>query len=200
MGGGLLGPASAWQFIGVTNLLSSGATPTEPMFPNGIQAGDLVVGVMSPFNEAIKSTMTSIGWQLWDNGTQDYVCAARYTPGLPPPKWEKAGLNPLFVSVLVFRAPGWSSVQLASQVSPAAPVDVTTRARNELLLSIGITPRTTKGWAGYMPGALAIARIERPIAPAMQVYSANIETPRLMSGIYVDASSGAERNLILSAF
>jgi hypothetical protein len=200
MGGGLLGPRSAWLFIGVTNLLSDGSAPAAPQFPSGVQPGDLVVGVMSPRNETIHTAMTSEGWQRWDNGTQDYVCAAKYAPGLAPPRWEKAATNPLYVSVLVFRAPSWSSIKLEAQISPAAPVDITTRAQNELVLSVGITPQTTKGWTGYMPGAVATARVERTLSPAVQVYSANIEYPKQLLGVYVDTLSGAERNLILTAF
>lgn len=198
MGGILPGPWSSWEFIGAANLLASGTAPVEVNFPSGIQAGDLVVAVMSPLGESIKTVMTATGWQHWALGVQDYVCTARYAPGLSPPKWTREKSNSLFLSVLVFRASGWSSVKLESHASPAAPIDVTSHLQNELLLCIGITPRTTSGWAVHMTGASPTARVERALAPAMQVYSANIDYPHEVSDIYVDALSGAERNLILS--
>ena len=198
MGGVLPGPWSSWEFIGAANLLASGSAPVEVKFPSGIQTGDLVVAVMSPLGELIKTAMTAAGWQHWALGVQDYVCTARYAPGLSPPKWTREKSNSLFLSVLVFRAPGWSSVKLESHASPATPIDVTSHLQNELLLCIGITPRTTSGWVGHMTGATPAARVERSLAPAMQVYSANIDYPHEVSDIYVDALSGAERNLILS--
>lgn len=200
MGGGLLGPASAWAFIGAVNLLSGGPNPVQPKFPSGIQTGDLVVGIMSPMDESVAVSMTSSGWQNWGTRSQDYACAARYAPGLAAPKWTKSSSNMVFVSVLVFRAPGWSSVRLESQAAPASPKTVDVQASNELLLSIGMTPGTTKAWAGHMPGELAVSRVQRENAPAMQVFSANVDRPRQVSGIYVDATSGAERNLLISAF
>ena len=199
MGGVLPGPWSNWAFIGTTNLLASGSAVVEGKFPAGIQAGDLVVAVMSPLGETIKTTMTTAGWQHWAQGNQDYVCTAKYAPGLAAPKWARERSNSLFVSVLVFRAPGWSSLKLESHTSPAVAVDVTSKLQNELLLCIGITPKTTSGWAVHMTGASPIARVERALAPAMQIYSANIDYPHKVSGISVDALSGLERNLILSA-
>lgn len=199
MGGILPGPWSSWEFVGATNLLAGGSAPAEVAFPSGIQAGDLVVAVMSPLGESIKTVMAASGWQHWAQGTQDYVCTARYAPGLSPPKWTRERSNSLFVSVLAFRASGWSSVKLESHTAPGAPIDVTSRLQNELLLCIGITPRTTSGWAVHMTGAIPTSRVERSLAPAMQVYSANIDYPHEVSDIYVDALSGAERNLILTA-
>ncbi len=198
--GGDMGPPEPWSFVGVTNLLATGAVQAEPRFPASIQPGDLVVGVMSPYDESVPTAMTTLGWMHFANRSQDYICAARYVPDLALPKWERAGGSALFISLLVFRARSWSVVRLESHISPAAPVDVPCVTRNELLLSIGITPRTTRSWVGHMPDEAPVARVERALAPAMQIYSANIDNPRLVSGVYVDAASGAERNLILSAF
>lgn len=96
------------------------------------------------------------------------------------------------------RAPGWSSVKLESHAYPATPIDVTSHLQNELLLCIGITPRTTSGRGGHMTGSTPATRVERSLAPAMQVYSANIDYPHEVPDIYVDALSGAEQNLTLS--
>lgn len=200
MGGGLRGPGSAWKFVGAVNLLSGGTGTVQPTFPSGIQPGDLVVGLMSPLNETVAVTMTTPGWERWGSQSHDYACAARYVPGLLPPKWEKVRANSLYVSVLVFRAPGWSTVQLEAQTVPASPVSVDVQASNQLLLSIGLTPGTTRSWVGHMPGEVATARVQRANSPAMQVYSATIGSPRKVTGIYVDASSGTERNLLISAF
>lgn len=194
------GPLSAWSFVGAMTILSSGTGPVTPKFPAGVQPGDLVVGIMSPLKESGPVIMTSTDWLKWGTRAHDYACAARYVQGLSLPRWEKSESNSVFAAVLAFRAAGWSTVQIESQTAPAAPVSVISRARNELLISIGITPGTTKAWVGYMPGQLVTPRVERVLAPAMQVYSANIESPRNISGVYVDAASGAERNLIISAF
>lgn len=198
MGGSLPGPWAPWEFVGSTTLLATGSTPVEGKFPSGIQEGDLVVAIMTPRTESIGTTMSSAGWQRWAQGPQDYVCTARFAPGLEVPRWRRGGANSIFVAVLVFRASGWSAVKLESHVSPAQPVAVTTRLQNELLLAIGITPQTTRGWACRMNGADPEARLERALSPAVQVYSANIDFPRLISGVAVDALSGDERNLILT--
>ena len=200
MGGGLLGPASAWTFVGVVNLISGGTGPAQPKFHGAIQPGDLVIGLMSPLYETEAVTMTTAGWETWGTRSHDYACAARYTPDLLPPKWEKVRANSLYVSLLVFRAPGWSTVRLEAQNAPAIPVNVDVQANNQLLLSIGITPGTTRSWVGHMPGEVATARVQRANAPALQVYSATVASPRQVSGIYVDAASGSERNLLISAF
>lgn len=198
MGGALPGPWSAWDFVGSTSLLASGATTAEAKFPAGIQTGDLVVTIMSPLNETIRTTMSAAGWQHWAQGNQDYVCTARYESGLAAPAYSRASSNSIFVAVLAFRAQGWSSVKLEAHVSPAASVTVTTQLQNVLLLAVGVTPKTTRGWAVSMTGAEPTARVERINAPALQAYSANIGFPHQVTGVSVDALSGAERNLILT--
>lgn len=198
MGGSLPGPWSAWEFVGSTTLLASGATTVETKFPVGIQPGDLVVAIMSPLNELTRTTMSAPGWQHWAQGNQDYVCTARYLDGLAPPAYARSGSNSIFVTVLVFRAQGWSTVKLEAHVSPAMPINVTTQLQNILLLAVGVTPKTTRDWSVSMSGAEPTARVERTLSPALQVYSANVGFPHLVSGIAVDALSGAERNLILS--
>ncbi|QDC05022.1 hypothetical protein AB1H94_13430 [Pseudomonas fulva] len=198
MGGALPGPWSAWEFIGSTSLLASGSATVEAKFPVGVEPGDLVVTIMSPLNESIPTTMAAAGWQRWSTASQDYVCTARFAVGLSPPSYSRAGSNSIFVSVLVFRAQGWSTVKLEAHLAPAAPVDVTTQLQNVLLLAIGVTPKTTRGWEVTMNGAEPVARVERNLAPAVQVYSANIEFPHQITGILVDALSGLERNLILT--
>lgn len=198
MTGTLPGPWSAWEFIGSMSLLASGAAAVEASFPSGIEPGDLVVTIMSPLNETIRTTMTAQGWQHWAQGNQDYVCTARYAVGLPMPKYSRAGSNSIFVSVLVFRAQGWSTVKLEAHVAPATPIAITTNLQNVLLLAVGVTPKTTRGWSVSMVGADPVARIERANAPAMQIYSANVDFPHQVTGISVDALSGDERNLILT--
>jgi len=198
MGGALPGPWGAWEFVGSTDLLASGSTAVSASFPERIQDGDFVIAILSTLNESVGTSMSSAGWQHWAPGTQDYVCTARYVAGLKAPVYTRVGSNSLFVSVLAFRAQGWSSVKLQAHVSPAVPMSVTTSLQNELLLAIGITPKTTRGWTGRMTGADQTARVERVNAPAMHVYSANVGFPHLVSGISVDALSGAERNLILT--
>ncbi|MBA1209385.1 hypothetical protein [Pseudomonas fulva] len=198
MGGALPGPWSAWEFIGSTSLLASGSATVEAKFPAGAEPGDLVVAIVSPLNENIQTTMSAKGWQHWVGGIQDYVCTARFVEGLSPPAYARAGSNSIFVSVLVFRSQGWSSVKLEAHLAPASPVNVTTQLQNVLLLAIGTTPRTTRGWAVAMTGAEPTVRVERTLAPALQAYSANIDFPHEISGIVVDALSGAERNLILT--
>lgn len=198
MTGTLTGPWSAWEFIGSTSLLASGATAVEASFPSGIEPGDLVVTIMSPLSETIRTTMTAQGWQHWGQGNQDYVCTARHAVGLAMPKYSRAGSNSIFVSVLVFRAQGWSTVKLEAHVAPATPTAITTNLQNVLLLAVGVTPKTTRGWSVSMVGADPAARIERANAPAMQIYSANVDFPHQVTGISVDALSGDERNLILT--
>lgn len=198
MGGALPGPWSAWEFIGSTSLLASGTAIVEAKMPAGVQPGDLVVTLMSPHNETIPTTMSAPGWQHWGMGTHDYVCTARFVEGLSPPAYARAGSNSIFVSVLVFRSQGWSIIKLEAHLSPASPIKVTTQLQNVLLLAIGITPKTTRGWAVTMNGADPVARLERNLAPAIQAYSANIDFPHEVTGIVVDALSGAERNLILT--
>lgn len=198
MSGLLPGPWSSWEFVGSASQVASGSSAVEATFPVGVQPGDLVVALMSPRSETVKTEMAVAGWQRWTQGNQDYVCTARYSPSLPPPTYTRVGPSPIFVAVLAFRAQGWSSVRLESHVSPAAPVSVTTRMQNELLLAIGVTPQTTRSWEVSMSGAAPVARVERINAPAMQVYSASIDFPHQVTGVLVDASSGAERNLVLT--
>ncbi len=200
MGGSLPGPWSAWEFVGSTSLLASGATTVVAKFPAGVQPGDLVVTIMSPLNESIKTTMAASGWQHWAQGAQDYVCTARFAEGLAAPSYARAASNSIFVSVLVFRAQGWSTVKLEAHLSPAAPVTVTTQLQNVLLLAVGVTPKTTRGWVISMTGPEPVARVARTLAPAVQAYSANIGFPQRIEGIAVDALSGDERNLIFTIY
>lgn len=198
MTGTLPGPWSAWEFIGSIGLLASGSAVVEAAFPIGIEPGDLVVTIMSPLSETVRTTMTAPGWQHWAQGNQDYVCTARYAAGLTRPVYSRAASNSIFVSVLVFRAQGWSTVKLEAHVSPAKPTTITTTLQNVLMLAIGVTPKTTRGWAVSMVGAEPVARVERANAPALQAYSANIDFPHQVTGTSVDALSGDERNLILT--
>ncbi|MBK5008380.1 hypothetical protein IAE33_000240 [Pseudomonas sp. S60] len=198
MGGALPGPWSSWEFVGGTELLSTGVASVEASFPAGVQPGDLIVAVMSPRNEGVGTNMASAGWQHWAPGGQDYLCTARYVPGLMAPRWVKDASNALFVSVLAFRAPGWSSITLEAHVAPAVPVSITTRLQNELLLCIGLTPNTTRSWGVTMTGAQPAMRLDRTLSPALHISSVSVEFPQVISGVAVDALSGAERNLILS--
>lgn len=198
MGGALPGPWSRWEFVGSTSILASGLAPVAVAMPEGIEVGDLIVMLMSPLNEAVETTMSAPGWQHLSSGGQDYVCAARYTPDLASPIYVRSASNSIFIAVLAFRAQGWSTIKLEAHVSPATPLNVTTSLQNELLLCIGVTPKTTRGWEVHMNGAEPVERVRRSNAPAMQVYSANVDFPHLVSGISVDALSGSERNLILT--
>lgn len=198
MGGALPGPWSSWEFVGGTELLATGLTPVEASFPSGVQPGDLIVAVMSPRNEGVGTNMATPGWQHWTPGVQDYLCTARYAPGLQPPKWVRDASNALFVCVLAFRASGWSSISLEAHTAPAVPVRIATRLQNELLLCIGLTPNTTRGWAVSMTGAEPTTRLDRLLSPALRISSASVELPQVVSGVAVDALSGAERNFILS--
>lgn len=198
MGGALPGPWSSWEFVGSTSLLASGLAPVVAAMPEGIEVGDLIVTLMSPLNEAVGTTMSAPGWQHLASGGQDYVCAARHASDLAAPIYVRSASNSIFIAVLAFRAQGWSTIKLEAHVSPATPLNVTTSLQNELLLCIGVTPKTTRGWEVHMNGAEPAERVRRSNAPAMQVYSANVDFPRLVSGISVDALSGEERNLILT--
>lgn len=198
MGGVLPGPWSRWEFVGSASVLATGSARVEAQFPLGVRDGDLVIAVMSPRNEITATAMGVAGWQRWATGVQDLVCTARYSAGLSVPAYTRAGPNPIFVTVLAFRADGWSTVKLQSHKAPAEPVAVATRMQNELLLCIGVTPQTTRGWAVTMNGADPVSREERTSAPALRVYSASVDFPRQITGISVDALSGAERNLILT--
>lgn len=198
MGGALPGPWSNWEFVGSASLLASGLLPVAAAMPEGVEVGDLVVALMSPLSEGVGTRMSAPGWQHLSSGGQDYVCAARYTPDLASPVYVRSASNSIFITVLAFRAQGWSTIKLEAHVSPAAPLSVTTSMQNELLLCIGVTPKTTRGWEVHMNGAEPVERVRRSNAPAMQVYSANVDFPHLVSGISVDALSGDERNLILT--
>ncbi|MBD8598735.1 hypothetical protein [Pseudomonas sp. CFBP 8772] len=200
MGGEEAGPSVPWALIAADSHLSVGATPAEVNFPAGTQPGDLVVALASPGSEAIKTRFMASGWQHFSEGDQDYLCAARYAPGLALPRWEKSASNTLGLAVMTFRAQGWSRLQLESHISPAQPVNVSTRAPNELLISIGITPRSTQAWIGHMTGAPQSSVVSVASEPALQVYWSNVTLPKTITDIYVDAPSGVERNLILSAY
>ena len=194
------GPATAWELVGITQLLTSGPYAVVTDFPVGTQEGDLVVCLMSCLDESVPTTMVSEGnWTHWTPGTQDYLCTARYSAGLAAPRWQKGESTSLYLATLVFRAPGWSTVQLESNQSPASPVAITVQARHQLLLNLSVAPKTSS-WVGHMPSLAAGSRLSRRTTPAMQVYSADIEDPGQYPGIYATSSSRTERNLILSAF
>jgi hypothetical protein len=198
MGGLLPGPWSTWELVGATTELADGRGNVSANFPPGIKPDDLVVAIMSPRSETTSTTMVSSGWQHWSQSGQDYVCTARFNADLVAPTYVRAGTNPIFVSVLAFRAKGWSTVKLEAHTSPAIPLNITTKRQNELLLAIGLTPQTTRPWVASMVGAVATSRIDRANAPAMKVATANVDFPQEVTGITVDAPSGSERNLIFT--
>ncbi|WP_409274342.1 hypothetical protein [Pseudomonas sp. KCJK9111] len=199
--GNVQGSASAWQFIGSTNLLTTDSAPITPGLPAGIREGDLLVGVMSPRSEQAPTEMLTNGWQRWRTGNQDYLCAARYVAGLAAPRWYKGAASGVFTAVLAFRTRAWSTFTLAAQSAPAAPADLGTTVRNSLVLAIGVTPGTTRDWQVSVGGTLApVSRIERALAPGMQVSSLSVDYPQPVLGLMVDALSGSERNLILTAY
>lgn len=199
MAGLLPGPWSNWEVVGSTNLLATGSAIAQAEFPKGTQTGDLVVAIQSSMNESVKTTMVSEGWQHWASSMQDYVCTARFAAGLAPPVYSRAGNNSIFVAVLVFRSQGWSSVRLRAHTSPATEIEVATELQNELLLVVGLTPKTTRSWRVSMSGAVPSMEVDRKLAPALHVSFASIDFPKAVTGVYVDALSGSERNLILSA-
>lgn len=204
--GGQQGPLSAWQFVG-QNAVVSNALSVEAAFPAGIQPGDLVVAVMSNRNDpgamVTNLPMNVEGWFTWGDRTAttkfDVVCAACYRDGLLAPTWQQDASRYLHINVLVYRAPGWSSVKLESQKAPYALVDVTTSVKNTLILSIGVTPGTVGIWGSALSGAQT-KRYDSPYSPAMFVGDANVASLATVTGIGVDASPGAERHLILTAF
>lgn len=205
--GGQQGPLSAWQFVGQNAVVSNGLS-VEVAFPAGIQPGDLVVAVMSNRNDGgamvTNLPMNVDGWFTWGDRTAttkfDVVCAACYRDDLLPPKWQQDASRYLHINVLVYRAPGWSSVKLESQKAPYALVDVATNVNNTLILSIGVTPGTTSRWVSTLSGVAQTKRYDSPYSPAMFVGDANVANPATVTGIGVDASPGAERHLILTAF
>lgn len=208
MGGAGQGPSEAWQYITGAAGTASGAVLSRP-FPVGVMPGDLVVAVMSSYNDAggpgvTNLPMISEGWWRWGFGPFSApvhsVVAARYYEGLQAPTWQAAENRTVRVWVGVFRAKGWTSVRLESQRAPATPVAIQTLVPNTLVLNIGITPGTTAAWYTYMTGASRIRRYTSDYSPALVVDATPIPAKTSLTNIYTDASSGDERNLILTAF
>ena len=205
--GGTLGPAEPWQYIGYTLAGSGSDMILEGGLPNGVQPGDLLVGMVSGRNYGGvvgQLQMTAEGWLYWSNGSgdsrTDWVCAARYTEGLALPRWEQPYSRYVRICVMAFRAPGWSSISLEHQNAPMQYASVTTRARNTLLINIGVTPETTRNWYANIGSELEYQRVDIEGGPGLYVSEANVAEPKTVDDIYVNASSGAERNLILSAY
>lgn len=208
MGGAGQGPGEPWQYVAGAGATITGSTLTRP-FPAGIQAGDLVVAVLSVRNDAGSPSATSVpfvsaGWWKWGFGSAsapvDCVVAARYYDGLPAPAWLATESRVVTIWVGVFRAKGWSAVRLESQRAPASPVSIETQLPNTLVLNVGITPGTTSAWYTYMTGVSRIRRYTNDWSPAMVVDATPIPAKTSLSNIYANASSGDERNLILTAF
>lgn len=200
MMGGQNGPLAAWQYVGVSTSLTSGATDATVSFPSGVQPGDLVVAVMSYGTEGYTIKMAEPGWLKFGHGTADFVCAAAYRDGMAPPRWTRSGSVRVRLALFAFRANGWSSIRLEHQKSPAVASAVKTVVPNTMILTIGVTPGTTGSWGGYMTGASLTSRYRSDSSPAMVLYSSNVPEPKEVTNIRANASSGAERNLILTAF
>lgn len=205
--GGTLGPAEPWQYIGYTLAGSGSGELLEGGLPNGVQPGDLLVGMISGQNyngQTSQIQMTTPGWLIWSTGggisRTDWVCAARYTEGLGLPRWEQPFSRYVRVCVLAFRAPGWSSIRLEHNNGPMVHASVTTRACNTLLLNIGNTPETTRNWYANIGSEAEYRRVDVEGGPGFYLSHANVPEPKTVDNIYVDASSGWERNLILTAF
>ncbi|MFT2184385.1 hypothetical protein [Pseudomonas putida] len=208
MGGAGQGPSEAWTYITGVGAAVSGTTLTRP-FPTGVLPGDLVVAVMSVYNDSGSSSASNVplvspGWWKWGFGSSSApihcVVAARYADGLPAPTWQAAENRTARVWVGVFRAKGWTSVRLESQLTPATPVAIQTLVPNTLVLNIGLTPGTTASWLTYMTGATRVRRYTSDYSPAMVVDATPIPTKTPLTNIYANATSGDERNLILTAF
>lgn len=193
--GGVLSP---WEYIGYTELLTTSAANATVQIPAEAQAGDLLVAIMSPGNESIKTEMISGGWQRFSTGNQDYVCVTRLTDFTERPTYKKDAANAVFASIFVFRSAGWSSASLAANNSPYNQVSITTEGRNCLILTIATTPGFAGSWTPGMSGGAQFPRRLRVNSPAMAIYSANIAEPSLVTNIFVNARDGTERNIILT--
>lgn len=208
MGGAGQGPSEAWQYIAGAAGAVGGTTLTRP-FPAGVLPGDLVVAVMSSYNDAGSPSASNVplvspGWWKWGYGSSSApvhsVVAARYYEGLEPPTWQAAESRTVRVWVGVFRAKGWTSIRLESQLAPATPVAIQTLVPNTLVLNIGVTPGTTAAWYTYMTGASRLRRYTSDYSPALVVDATPIPAKTSLTNIRADASSGAERNFVLTAF
>lgn len=200
MMGGQSGPMAAWQYVGVATSLTSGSADATVSFPAGVQPGDLVVAVMAYGTEGQVIKMAEPGWLKWGNSSNDFVCAAAYREGMAPPRWTRSGSVRVRLALYAFRANGWSSIRLEHQNGPAVASAVKTIVPNTLILNLGVTPGTTGSWSGYMTGATQTSRYRSDSSPAMVLYSANVPEPKEVTNIRVNASSGYERNFILTAF
>ncbi|MEE1914997.1 hypothetical protein V0R52_01185 [Pseudomonas asiatica] len=192
------GALSPWEFIGSTELLTTSSANITLQIPVDAQPGDLLVAVMSPGNESIKTEMLSGGWQRLTTGSQDYVCVTRLTDFTERPTYKKSAANAVYASLAAFRSSGWSSVSLVANNAPYELESVTTEANNSLILSIATTPGFAGAWTAGMTGGSQTPRRLRVSSPAMAVYSANIVKPSLATNIFVNARHGSERNIILA--
>ena len=208
MGGAGQGPSEAWQYIAGAGTTVNGTTLTRP-FPAGVLPGDLVVAAMSVYNDSGSSAASNVplvspGWWKWGFGSSSApihcVAAARYADGLQAPTWQAAESRTVRIWVGVFRAKGWASVRLESQLTPASPVAIQTLVPNTLVLNIGVTPGTTAAWYTYMTGASSLRRYTSNSSPAMVVDATPIPAKTSLTNIRADASSGDERNFVLTAF
>lgn len=192
------GPLSSWEYIGSTELLTTSSASATLQIPAEARAGDLLVAVISPGNEAIKTEMISGGWQRLLSGNQDYVCVTRLTDFTERPTYKKSGANAVYASLAAFRSSGWSSVSLVANNAPYELESVATKFSNSLLLSIATTPGFAGSWSAGMSGGSQTPRRLRVNSPAMAIYSANIVKPSLVTSIFVNARDGSERNIILA--
>lgn len=101
---------SMWEYIDSTELLTTSSAIAVLQIPAGAQVGDLLVAVISPGNESIKTEMISGGWQRLTSGDQDYVCVTRLTSFTERPSYRKAAANAVYATLAAFRSSGWSSV------------------------------------------------------------------------------------------
>lgn len=192
------GPLSPWEYIGSTELLTTSSASATLQIPAEARAGDLLVAVISPGNEAIKTEMISGGWQRLLSGDQDYVCVTRLTDFTERPTYKKSAANAVYASLAAFRSSGWSSVSLVANNAPYQLESVTTEGNNGLILSIATTPGFAGAWTAGMNGGSQTPRRLRVNSPAMAIYSANIAKPSLITNIFVNARDGSERNIILA--
>lgn len=189
---------STWEYIDSTELLTTSSANAVLQIPAAAQVGDLLVAVISPGNESIKTEMISGGWQRLTSGDQDYVCVTRLTSFTERPTYRKAAANAVYATLAAFRSSGWSSVSLVAHNSPHKSESVEAVSNNNLILSIATTPGFAGSWTARINGSSQVPRKLRVNSPAMAIYSANIAQPSLITNISVDARDGTERNIILT--
>lgn len=200
MMGSSQGPASAWSYVGSSSTLATAIVGAGVVFPSGVQAGDLLVAVVSAVSEEPVKMADTADWTKLVGGTQDVLAWARYRPGMPIPQWTKPGAGvTIFATVLAFRANGWDLVKLESNKSPPEDVVVTTQYPNQLVLNLATTRTTPGAWDNRMPNIGAASRISRDTAPGQRVFSTTVASPTVSNGVRLSASV-ATRNFILSAY